>query len=131
MYNTDNEGRKEINLLKKQSHTFYLSYLREKGVSYLFAGEKTIDRALLLEKLSALFPIKTLMIAGGGITDWAFLQQNLIDELSLVLVPVANGRKSASIFDNSLFSGGFPVSFRLLEVKKLDGEALWLCYQPL
>ena len=62
--------------------SFVFKYLREKGVSYLFAGEETIDCALLLEKLSALFPIKTLMIAGGG--------------------------KSASIFDSSLFSGGSP-----------------------
>lgn len=70
------------------------------------------------------------MIAGGAIVNWSFLQENLIDELSLVIAPVADGNTtSVSIFERSKFSAGkTPVSFQLKEVKRIAEDGLWLRY---
>lgn len=119
-----------IEVLTEQVSTAYLSYLQKQGISYLFAGEKCLDCKLLLRKLAEQFEIKRLMIAGGGITNWSFLQDGLIDELSLVIAPVADGNTSAvSIFEQADFLPQHkPIAFRLIEAKPLDGSALWLRY---
>ena len=70
-----------------------------------------------------------MLAYGGGVTNWSFLLEGLIDELSLVLAPVADGGRAASIFEQGrFFSSGKPAAFRLLEVKRLDGDALWPRY---
>ena len=78
-------------MLTEQVSNNYLSYLRGLDILYIFAGEQQIDCKLLLHKLKTLFGIQKLMISGGGLTNWSFIQENLIDELSLVIAPVADG----------------------------------------
>lgn len=108
----------------------YLSYLRRFGISYIFAGEKAIDCGLVLQKLKALFSIERLMIAGGGLTNWSFVQENLIDELSLVVAPVADGSTtSVSIFERADFlPPRKPAAFTLKEVHRIAQDSLWLRY---
>lgn len=63
-----------------------------------------MDFSRVLEKLAAQFGIERLMAAGGGILNWSLLQEGLIDELSLVIAPVADGNAdSVSIFEQSEF----------------------------
>ena len=80
-----------IEALTEQVAPEYLSYLQNQGVSYLFAGEERLNCTLLLEKLHRLFGINKLMLAGGGIVNGSFLAENLVDELSIVIAPVADG----------------------------------------
>lgn len=119
-----------IEILTERVSEDYLGYLRSFDISYLFAGKDQLDLALLLQKLKRYYPIERLMIAGGGIVNWSFLQAGLIDELSLVLAPIADGSNTAvSIFEQSVFSpGGKPVAFALKEIKQIDGNTLWLRY---
>lgn len=119
-----------IEVLTEQAAPEYLAYLQKQGVSYIVAGKKRVDCALLLHKLRTVFGIDTLMVAGGGITNWSFLQDDLIDELSLVIAPVADGSAdSASIFEQAAFLPVRPPqAFTLIEVKVLDGDTLWLRY---
>ena len=72
------------------------------------------------------------MICGGGIVDYTFLQAGLIDEVSLVIVPLTDGGVNvATVFDQSPFvSSGAPIAFKLLETKTLPGDCVWLRYQP-
>ena len=120
-----------IEALTSKASFAYRAYLRRQGVSYLIAGEESLDCALLLRKLHSLFAIDRLMIAGGGVTNWSFLQEGLIDELSLVVAPVADGGTSAvSIFERPSFLPDHgPVPFTLLEAKALEGNGLWLRYR--
>lgn len=119
-----------IEVLTEQASPEYLDYLQKQGVSYLFAGKERLDCALLLKKLWELFGIEKLMVAGGGIMNWSFLLEGLIDELSLVIAPVADGSTTAvSIFERADFlPNSIPVGFHLKEVKILDGDVLWLRY---
>ncbi|MGN1139912.1 MAG: dihydrofolate reductase family protein, partial [Oliverpabstia sp.] len=120
-----------IEVLTSQVRAEYLGYLRNAGVSYIFAGEGYLDCKLLLEKLKEKFGIERLMVAGGGIMNASFLQDELIDELSLVVSPLADGNTtSASIFERSGFlPSRKTVAFSLSEAKPLDGDALWLRYR--
>ena len=118
-----------IEALTKQVAPAYLAYLRRLGISYVFAGESRLNCALLLEKLQARFGIDRLMIAGGGIINESFLQEELIDELSIVIAPVADGGDGVSIFERARFLPlHAPVAFSLREAKPLEGDALWLRY---
>lgn len=120
-----------IEVLTEQASPEYLAYLQDLGISYLFAGEKILNCSLLLEKLYTLFGIERLMVAGGGVMNWSFLQEGLIDELSLVIAPVADGSTTAvSCFEKANFMPSHaPVAFRLKEAKSMDGNALWLRYE--
>lgn len=120
-----------VEALTEQASPAYLSYLQKQGVSYLLAGKEQLDCALLLQKLYALFGIERLMIAGGGVTNWSFLSSDLLDELSLVVAPVADGGTAAvSIFEQADFlPRRDPAAFHLREAKPLHGDVLWLRYQ--
>lgn len=120
-----------IEVLTEQVSDEYLSYLRNYDISYIFAGDVEIDCPLLLSKLKALFGIERLMIAGGGYTNWSFLQAGCVDELSLVIAPLADGSTtSVSIFERSDFlPKKAPVALSLKEMKQIDGNGVWLRYE--
>ena len=72
------------------------------------------------------------MVAGGGVMNWSFLSAGLLDEISLVVAPVADGSTTAvSIVAQAPFLPGHsPVGLTLKESKVLDGDTLWLRYVP-
>ncbi|MDN0045727.1 dihydrofolate reductase family protein [Megasphaera hexanoica] len=119
-----------IEVLTESASPAYLSYLRSIGISYVFAGEKQIHCAVLLEKLVQYFSVDKVMVAGGGIMNESFLQEGLIDELSWVIAPVVDGNtESASLFDKAAFlPEGRPVAFHLKEANVREGHVLWLRY---
>ncbi|MDN3548402.1 RibD family protein [Mucilaginibacter aquaedulcis] len=111
----------------------YLAYLREIGISYIFAGKSEIDFKLALEKLAALFPIKKLLLEGGGHLNGSLLNEGLIDELSFLHVPVADGTMGTpTLFEVSKNLKKKTAShLKLIEVKQLDNDILWLRYKVL
>ena len=119
-----------IQVLTERVSPAYLSYLRERDVSYLFAGRERVACAQLLQKLQAAFGIDRLMVAGGGVTNQSFLREGLIDELSLVIAPVADGSGGAALFDGAGFlPPGRPTAFTLVQAEPLAGSTLWLRYR--
>ena len=108
----------------------YLAYLQSIGVSYIFGGKESIDLQNLVEKLQKLLNADTLLLEGGGVLNGAFLNAGLIDELSLLLAPLADG----STTQNSLFEmlphlpKVAPTSFKLKEIKRIGEDSLWLRY---
>ena len=85
-----------------------------------------------MQKLKELFGIQSMLLSGGGIVDWAFLQAGLIDEISLVIPPVIDGGTGlASAFDDSAFAVNHsPAGLALKDAQRLDGNVLWLRYIP-
>lgn len=121
-----------IEALTEQVPEDYLAYLRQRGVSYVVAGKEQLDCARLLHELKTHFGIERLMIAGGGYVNGSFLQAGMIDEVSIVLAPVADGNtRSISAFENHDFlTMQAAVGLTLLEVQRIDGDGLWLRYAP-
>ncbi|ALS03261.1 5-amino-6-(5-phosphoribosylamino)uracil reductase [Enterococcus silesiacus] len=131
--NVQYENRPEahvIEILTDKASDEYVAYLRERQISYIFAGQELIDCTLASEKLLNLFGIKTLMVSGGGYINWSFLQEGLIDEVSIVMTPVTDGRTDT----NTIFERAdnlpeiAPVGFKLKSVDIIEEDTLWLRY---
>src|SRR5215213_7211808 len=109
----------------------HLAGLREDGVSYIFAGARTLNLGRALDILNGDLGIKRLEVNGGGMTNGAFLRAGLIDEISLAIFPAVDGTKgSASVFD--LGEGGTapPLqSMTLASSEVLECGAVWLRYR--
>jgi 2,5-diamino-6-(ribosylamino)-4(3H)-pyrimidinone 5'-phosphate reductase len=125
----DIDGEHLIAVLTEQVGDEYLAYLRRLGISYIFGGADTLDFALVLDKLARLFPIKTILLEGGGHINGSLLKAGLIDELSLLHYPIVDGAaSSATVFEQ----GDNPspaVRFELQEVQQRSHGILWLRYQ--
>lgn len=116
-------GAHIIEVMCEGADVRYLAYLREIGVSYIFAGKEEMDLPTALEKLYTLFGIERLLLEGGSIINGAFLRAGAVDELSLVVAPVV-----AAAGDKPLFMGSELASFELMGAKKHENGALWLNY---
>ena len=126
------EGDPLITVLTEQVPDSYLGFLQDKGISYLFAGKKArdLDLALALQKLRTKFGIKRLLLEGGGETNGSFLRAGLVDELSMLLTPVADGRPGEpALFDVEGESPSRAVArLRLKSVKRAAADMLWIKY---
>lgn len=111
----------------------HIAHLRHADVSYVFAGKGSLDLPLAVQKLKEKFGIEKMLLSGGGIVDWAFLQAGLIDEISLVIPPVIDGGAGlASAFDDSVFAENHSSkTLSLIDVQRLDGDCIWLRYQTI
>ena len=92
----------------------YLAYLKSIGLSYIICGKDDIDINLCLEKLRLKFGIKLLLLEGGSLINGSFMKAGVIDEISLVQVPL-NAEKD----DKPLFYEGNIENFKLETVKPL------------
>lgn len=119
-----------IEVLTNKASNSYKDLLRKLGISYIIAGDTTLDYEVLLEKLKKLFKIELLMLGGGGVLNWSFIQAGLCDEVSLVVAASADGStKTPTLFmEKEGLSKDKPVHFKLQDVKIMDGDSLWLRY---
>lgn len=125
----DIDGEHVITILTERVSDAYLAFLQAKGVSYLFGGKARIDLEKVLGKLRSRFGIRRLLLEGGGKINGSFLAANLIDELSILVAPVADGSpESATLFD--VENARVPVrNLKLLSIRKLSGDIVWLRYK--
>ena len=87
-----------------------------------------IDLRLALKKLRRLFGVKRMTVQGGGITNGAFLNAGLLDELSLIVAPIADGEVGvSSVFDISSKNTRVAVEkMQLKSVKRYKQNCVWL-----
>ena len=126
---SDIDGEHVITILTEGVSDDYLAFLRETGVSYLFGGKTKIDLAKVLRKLRDRFGIRKLLLEGGGKINGTFLAANLIDELSILVAPVADGSVGTpALFD--VENRRAPArNLRLLSMEKRAGGIVWLLYK--
>ena len=118
-----------VQLLREDVNPGYLAYLRGVGVSYVLAGRGGFDAELAAEKLGALFGISRALLMGGGYADGTFAAAGCVDELSLVVAPVAEvASGQPSLFETMRGLSAHPVDFVLAEVRQLPESGLWLHY---
>lgn len=125
----DLDGDHIVAILSELVTDDYLTLLRERGVSYLLAGRADVDLPLALTKIGTRLGVRTLMLEGGGGINGSLLRAGLVDELSLLVAPVADGRiGTATVFDVI----GDNVSPRRLVLEGMEqraDEILWLRYR--
>lgn len=95
---------------------------------HVLAGTDEVDLELALEKVTARFGVRTLMLEGGGRVNGAFLRAALVDEVSRLVVPAVDGRAGApAVFDAD--GEIAPHRFALMAMQRLDNDLLWIRYQ--
>ncbi|WP_430786808.1 RibD family protein [Virgibacillus flavescens] len=134
------DGRGRINwqqtegllvVTKENVSNEYIQQLVAKGITYIKAGKgRNIDLELALRKLYDL-GFKKLGLSGGGGINGAFLRQGLIDEISLVIAPLAvGGRKTPGVFDcEELQSLDDVAELELLHTKPVGKGSVWVHYK--
>lgn len=126
------EGDPIVEVLTTGVPDGYLAFLRDKGISYLFAGSRAgqPDLPLALSKLREQFGVKTLLLEGGGETNGQFLRAGLIDELSLLVTPVADGGMGEpALFDlEGEKRKKALASLTLKSVRKIGADMVWIRY---
>ena len=104
-----------IEVLTESAKDEYLAYLQDIKVSYIFAGKEELNVKLALEKLKTLFNIDTLLLEGGSIINGAFLKEDLVDELSLVYVPLLAKKDDKPLFYDSKIK-----NFELISTERIN-----------
>lgn len=119
-----------LEVLTEKADNTYKAFLRKLGISYIIAGEESLDYELAMKKLKSLFHIDTLMLGGGGVLNWSFIQAGMCDEVSVVIAPTADGsEKTPALFSTrGRFDSENPVGFDLQSAEVKDGGCVWLRY---
>lgn len=107
----------------------YLSFLKERNISYLFAGEDGYDLRLAIKTLNEYFGLYTFTLVGGATINGAFLKAGLIDELLLQLYPGIDGLSGvSSIFETKGTIDDKPAMGQSLELIDVQKEAYGILY---
>jgi 2,5-diamino-6-(ribosylamino)-4(3H)-pyrimidinone 5'-phosphate reductase len=128
---SDISGDHIIIVVSERVSSDYLAHLRSNRISYLFGGLDKIDLSVVLDKLSTKFPIKTLLLEGGGKINGSMLRAGLIDELSLLVAPAADGSMGTpALFDvlDPAAAGAPGVRWKLLSMDRRADDVIWLRY---
>lgn len=120
-----------LEVLTGKASNAYKAFLRRLGISYIIAGEETLDHALAVEKLKELFGIETLMLGGGGVLNWSFIQAGLCDEISVVVAAAADGSSETPALFSARegLSDAQAVGFSQESAEVKDGGSVWLRYR--
>lgn len=119
-----------LEVLTGKASNAYKAFLRKLGISYIIAGEEKLDYGLAMEKLKTLFGIETLMLGGGGVLNWSFIQAGMCDELSVVIAPAADGSsETPTLFETrDGLAADQAVGFDLQSAEVMEGGSVWLRY---
>ena len=120
-----------IEILTEKASNSYKAFLRKLGIPYIIAGTDKLDYSLAMEKLYDLFDIHTLMLGGGGILNWSFIQAEMCDEISIVIAASADGSTStpALFSTGNGFSANKAKGFILESAEVKYGGSVWLRYK--
>ena len=140
----DNTGRVNWTLLKRMpwlgsvivlcseaTPQTYRTYLAEEGIQCVVAGDEDVDLPAALDRLWGEHRLSLIQCQGGGALTGDLLRQGLVDELSLVIAPIAvGGTRTPTLFDApDLDDVKYITRLRLSSCQGLNGGALWLRYE--
>ncbi|MFS8130522.1 MAG: dihydrofolate reductase family protein [Candidatus Dojkabacteria bacterium] len=117
-----------IMIVTKQTPKEFLAYLKSKNVSYIFAGESEVNFKEVFTKLKTKFEIEKICLEGGGSINGSVIDEELIDEISLLVLPkVINNIVAPALFYKELAAPKLH-EFKLDSVEKLDRDVVWMRY---
>jgi 2,5-diamino-6-(ribosylamino)-4(3H)-pyrimidinone 5'-phosphate reductase len=130
--NNEVEGDHIVVLVTNRASAPYLAHLRRTGVSYLMCGKSAIDLRLALHKIRRALDVRNLMLEGGGAFNGSMLRAGLVDEISLVILPVVDGGgpEITGVFDApGTPPGRAAATLRVTSHEELPGSVHWFRYR--
>lgn len=118
-----------IIIVTKQTPKEYLAYLQEKRISYVVGGEEQVDFSETLKKLKNKFKIEKILLEGGGSFNGSMMEADVVDEISLLLIPRVLNKKDAPALFDADSQNVDPKDYQLSATKQLDKGVLWLQYK--
>lgn len=126
-------GNDLIAILGETVSEEYLQHLRDRNVSYVFAGKDGHDMKKALATLKSRFGLERILLQGGGNLNGSFLQLKLIDEIAILVVPCIDGLHGVtSTFSYAGAPNDMPAEgqkLELLSAKTCDGGKVLLRYK--
>ena len=119
-------GDPVIAVLTESVSDDHLAELRRDQISYIFAGTEELDLPLALDILTREFSVERLLLEGGGNMNGSFLTAGLIDELSVLILPLADGVAGPATFDRSDAPAG---QLKLISATPIDNDIVHLRYR--
>jgi riboflavin biosynthesis pyrimidine reductase len=118
-----------VEVLAESVEDDYLAYLQSIDASYVFGGKDDIDLKRVVDTLGRELKIGTLIVEGGGHVSGAFVNAQLADEVSVLLIPLVDGREAhTSSFEIAMNEWRKPAYLKLDSVEKLEHDVVWLRY---
>lgn len=128
-------GRSEahiVEILTESVSDEYLGFLRKMEISYLFGGSDKLDLNLVAEKIREVLGVELLLVEGGGALNGSFMEAGLIDEMSLLLAPAADGStKTPTLFETGPYlaqNDTNTTEFLLKNVERIGENGLRIQY---
>lgn len=120
-----------LEVLTEKASNAYRAFLRRLGISYIIAGADDLDYEIAMRKLKELFGIETLMLGGGGVLNWSFMQAGMCDEVSIVMTAAADGSsETPTLFETrGNLAPASPIRFQLEHLEIKEGSNVWLRYK--
>ncbi len=108
-----------IMIVNSSTPVEYLAYLKSKNISYIFGGDDELNFELIFEKLKNKFGVKKLLLEGGGAINGSIIKEDLIDEISLMILPfVVNNFEAPALFYTKVTSPKL-YHFKLTDTKPI------------
>ena len=101
------------------------------GVNVIVAGKDCVSIPQLLYRLWKI-KIRTVLLEGGGKTNWEFVNKGLVDNLMVTICPrLLGGRTAPTLVDGAGFKCIAKSAKLVLERAVRHGDEMVLCYSKL
>ena len=109
----------------------HIALLEAEGVNYIVAGDDKVDLRLALEELNRRFNVQSIRVDSGGTLNGALIREGLVDEVSVLVLPVlVGGRSPKSLFiADDLHGPDEAIDLEMMSMEKVKGDAVWLRYK--
>lgn len=131
-WHTKTQGELDVLVLVSRSTPAdYLAYLRDEGICYLVVGDNRVDFAEAFDRMRDSLGVTCALSTGGGELNAALLRAGLVDEINVIVLPMAiGGMGTPSVVDGAqLGPDQQPTRLRLMSSQTEDDGAIWLRYE--
>ena len=106
----------------------YIAYLNKENISWISCGKDKIDLNKALEILKNEFGQEKIALLGGSKINTSFLDNNLIDEISVLIGAGIDARAGYPTLFDSRENNKKVYQLNLKEVKSFNSGAVWIRY---
>ncbi|MEK3761280.1 dihydrofolate reductase family protein [Paenibacillus sp. FSL R7-0337] len=120
------QGKTIIVTTEKGRDEGKIKQIRERGKECLICGKDTVDFVELERQLEEHYGITSLMVEGGGFLNWHMFNQDIVDEIILMQLPIIiGGSTNITLVDGDGYQQlSFAKKFKVVEIQPNDNYTL-------